>query len=255
MSPSKSGTSRAETVADDLEAEILLKQHPVGTRLGLRTELISRFGVSPGVVNEALRLLRERGLITVKPGPNGGVFVADAPPGVRLNELDLWFQRLTIEPLEIFEARVLLDDLFYVLAVERATDDDVRRIRRVLHDMEDATADPVRFFQSTVNFHLAVAVAAKVPVLLGLYESLAAVLLTSLVRATFRDNPGRIETSVEQHKALLDAIQARDTVQLKHAVEAHRTGLVSSLEPERSPLSSRVQATSEESSRDARRAN
>jgi DNA-binding FadR family transcriptional regulator len=233
------GMSRAEIVADELEAEILQQQQdlPVGARLGLRTDLMTRFNASPGVVNEALRLLRERGLVTVKPGPSGGVFVADVPPGVRLNELELWFQRMTVSPLEVFESRVLLDDLFYELAFERAQREDVRRMEQALHLMEDSDADPRRFFEGILAFHLAIAKASHVTILVGLYETLAAILLGSLVRAEFREGPEPMRKSIDQHGALLEALRTRDRGRLKTAIADHRGGLVSPLDPARSPAS------------------
>src|SRR5262245_66645054 len=69
--------SRAQQIAAEIEAQILSDRIPAGARLGLRTDLIRRFGVSPPVMNEALRILRERDLVTVKPGPNGGVIVGN----------------------------------------------------------------------------------------------------------------------------------------------------------------------------------
>src|SRR6202012_1456353 len=75
--------SRAQQIAAELEAEILANRMPAGARLGLRTDLIDRFEASPPVMNEALRILRERDLVTVRPGPNGGVMVARPPPPPR----------------------------------------------------------------------------------------------------------------------------------------------------------------------------
>jgi DNA-binding FadR family transcriptional regulator len=238
-----SGKSRAESVASELEAEILQQRQdlPVGARLGLRADLISRFNVSPGVVNEALRLLRERGLVTVKPGPSGGVFVADVPPGVRLSALDLWFQRMSIPPLEVFESRVLLDSLFYEIALERATREDIRRMEQAVHAMEDATEDPRRFFEAIIEFHLSIARASHASILVGLYETLATILLGSLVRAEFREGPEVMNVSIETHAAILDALRAKDRGRLKQAIANHQGGLISPLEPTRSPVTDRPQ--------------
>jgi DNA-binding FadR family transcriptional regulator len=229
--------SRAESVASELEAEILQQQQdlPVGARIGLRTDLMSRFNVSPGVVNEALRLLRERGLVAVKPGPSGGVFVADVPPGVRLNELELWFQGMSISPLEVFESRVLLDNLFYEVALQRADREDIRRLEQVVHAMEDAI-DPRGFFTAIMEFHLAIAKASHVTILVGLYESLSAILLGSLVRAEFREGPEAMVVGIESHRDILEALRAKDRGRLKRAIENHRGGLLSPIEPARSPL-------------------
>jgi DNA-binding transcriptional MocR family regulator len=90
--PGQAQGSRAQQIATEIEAEIPSDRIPAGTRLGLRTDLISRFEVSPLVMNEALRILRKRHLVTVKLGPNGGVIVDSPPPQVRLGGIDVWHQ-------------------------------------------------------------------------------------------------------------------------------------------------------------------
>src|SRR4051812_44075816 len=57
--------SRAESVARELESEILAGVEP-GTRIGTKDELRRRFGVAVATVNEAVRLLELRGLISVR---------------------------------------------------------------------------------------------------------------------------------------------------------------------------------------------
>ncbi|WUX26907.1 GntR family transcriptional regulator [Streptomyces sp. NBC_01438] len=44
-------------------------------------------GVSVGTFNEALRLLQSRGLVTVKPGPGGGLFSGEQSPRGPAGEL------------------------------------------------------------------------------------------------------------------------------------------------------------------------
>src|SRR6195952_1874853 len=72
----ESRVSRAEAVARALETEIMDEAIAPGERIGKKTELRERFEVALGTVNEAVRLLEMRGLVTVRPGPGGGVFVA-----------------------------------------------------------------------------------------------------------------------------------------------------------------------------------
>ncbi|MDX8030413.1 VOC family protein [Lentzea sp. BCCO 10_0856] len=89
-------TSVPDRIAADLEKEILEQRLDSGARFALRTELIERFGVSANAMNEALRILRERGVVNVKPGVQGGVFIAQPPPQVRLGVIDLWFRGLLV---------------------------------------------------------------------------------------------------------------------------------------------------------------
>lgn len=228
--------SKAEQVAAQLEVEILESRSEVGTHLGLRSDLIARFGVSPSVMNEALRLLRERGLVTVKPGVNGGIFVADLPPQVRLGALDLWFQGTAMNPLDLFEARVLLEDLFATVAMQRAVPEDIRAMEWALEEMRGAQDDARRFLEANMRFHLAIARAARVGVLVSFYEAVTAVLSGSLTRAIYvGDYTPLVEDNLRAHAALLTAIRDGDRQALEKALDWHRKDLVRATEPSRSP--------------------
>jgi hypothetical protein len=71
-------------------------------------------------MNETRRILRDRGLVVVRPGTGGGIFVASLPPEVRIGATDLWFSDSAIHPLELFEARVHLEDSLTLVAFHRA---------------------------------------------------------------------------------------------------------------------------------------
>ena len=232
----RGGFSRAEDIANRIEMEILRSGQPAGTRLGLRTDLISRFEVSPGVMNEALRLLRDRELIVVKPGPSGGVFTADQPPGVRLGALDLWFQGLTVPPLEIFESRTLLEEMFNNLALQASGPADHTAMERALQSMNNSAADPRGFFAANVEFHRAIAKSTGVTVLIAIYDSLVTVLTGALVRAAWTSgHEETIDHNLRVHGQILEAIRAKDRKRLETATRLHRVDMVSLAQPEKSP--------------------
>lgn len=232
----RGAVSRAEDVAARLEMEILRAGHPAGTRLGLRTELISRFEVSPGVINEALRLLRDRELIIVKPGPSGGVFTADQPPGVRLGALDLWFQGLTVAPLDIFESRTLLEEMFNNLALQKSSPHDHMAMERSLQLMRNAAEDPRGFFEANVEFHRAIARSTGVSVLIAIYDSLVTVLTGALVRAVWTaGHEDTIDHNLRVHGQILESIRAKDRKRLETATRLHRVDMISLTQPEKSP--------------------
>ena len=75
-------SSRAEVVAVAVETRIMDESLVPGTRLGTRRELGAMLGVAPSTVSEAIKLLEDRGQVTTRTGPLGGVFVAE--PGLTL---------------------------------------------------------------------------------------------------------------------------------------------------------------------------
>ncbi|MEU7810968.1 FCD domain-containing protein [Pseudonocardia sp. NPDC049154] len=228
--------SRAQRVAADVENELLAERTPVGANLGRRTDLMERFGVSPTVMNEALRILRDRGLVVVRSGPGGGVFVASRPPQVRLGALDLWFTGTGADPLELFEARTHLEDVLARVAVDRAGPSDVRDMEWALEAMRSA-ADPRAYLEANLRLHLAIARAARIPVLAGMYESIAAIISGSLVRVELL--PGHEEMyahNIQVHAELVAAIRDGDREALDKVLGLHRGDLVRAVDSSRSPV-------------------
>jgi DNA-binding FadR family transcriptional regulator len=80
----RAGQSVADEIVSEVEAQIRDRQLPAGYRIGTKQELREEFRVAPATLSEALRVLRTRGVIDVRPGPGGGAFVADASPLIRL---------------------------------------------------------------------------------------------------------------------------------------------------------------------------
>jgi DNA-binding FadR family transcriptional regulator len=219
--------SRAQQIAAELEAEILASRHPAGTRLGLRTDLIDRFGVSPAVMNEALRILRERSLVTVRPGPNGGVIVDSPPPQVRLGGIDVWHQGLTIDPEQLFDARSHLDTLLTTVALQRATPEDIRAMEWALDDMRAAGDDARAFLDANMRLHLAVARASRIELLAGLYESIVAVLSTTMTKAAFVTGKQELRRhNLQVHADLIAAIRDKDAASLQKLLTLHHQDTV-----------------------------
>jgi DNA-binding FadR family transcriptional regulator len=214
--------SRAQQIAAEIEAEILANRMPTGARLGLRTDLIDRFEASPPVMNEALRILRERDLVTVRPGPNGGVMVASPPPQLRLGGIDVWHQGLIAEPEKLFEARSQLDLLLTMTAAQRAAPEDIRAMEWALDDMRAAGHDAKAFLNANMRLHLAVARASRVDLLADFYESIVTLLASTMTKATFADDHDELlEHNLQVHANLIIAIRDQDTIALQKLLSLH----------------------------------
>jgi DNA-binding FadR family transcriptional regulator len=219
--------SRAQQVAADLEARILDGRHTSGTRLGLRTDLITSYGVSPAVMNEALRILRERGLVEVRPGPNGGVFVDSPPPQVRLGGIDVWHQGLLGDPERLFEARSHLDNLFAPVACARAEPEDVRAMEWALDEMRGARDDAHALLEATMRLHLAIARASRIEVLIGMYQTIVTLLSSTMTKAAFVPHHEELrQHNLDVHAGIVNAIREHDPVALDKLLSLHAQDMV-----------------------------
>lgn len=77
-----------------------------GDRIGLKSELQNEFDVAGPTLDQALKLLENDGLITLRRGPKGGVFVARSEPVLRLGSKQLWARNAASlgENIELREA-------------------------------------------------------------------------------------------------------------------------------------------------------
>ncbi|MDV7353723.1 FCD domain-containing protein [Rhodococcus oxybenzonivorans] len=228
--------SRAQQVAFSIENQLMIDRTPVGTPLGRRTDLMEQYRMSPTVANEVLRILRDRGLVVVKPGPGGGVFVASQPPQVRLGALDLWFTGTGTDPLALFEARTHLEEVLTRVALDRATPSDIRDMEWAVEELRNAP-DARGFLEATLRLHMAIARASRITVLAGMYEAIATLISGSLTRAELL--PGhedQLRHNIEVHTDIVSALRDRDRARLDKLLLLHQEDLVRVEDPSRSPV-------------------
>ncbi|HEV3153331.1 MAG TPA: FadR/GntR family transcriptional regulator [Candidatus Baltobacteraceae bacterium] len=211
-------TVRRNGLADQVIAQIrsLIAEgtYRVGDRLPAEGELCELFGVGRSTIREAMRVLSNRGIVSVRHGD--GTYVESRTMRESLEE------RLSRAALaDIYEARLLLESAIAELAARRRDAKDVAAMRKCLKQRAKAVrAGDVRgYAQADFAFHLAVATAAKNPALGGVYQSFVesvAPLLTAATTVEYvRDEADRL------HDELCDAIARGDVAGTRRAVRSH----------------------------------
>jgi DNA-binding FadR family transcriptional regulator len=111
-------------VAEQIRAKIFSEKLKLFQRLPTERELAEQFGVSRVVVREAIRTLESSGLVAVKKGPKGGIFVArdyDRPIADSIGNL-LAGGEMKIE--DLFEVRLLIEPYAAARVAETGTTAD-----------------------------------------------------------------------------------------------------------------------------------
>jgi DNA-binding FadR family transcriptional regulator len=213
--------SRAHEVADEL-AEIIELRMSAGERLGTKEELRQKTGVAMGTLNEATRLLQERGLVTMRPGPRGGIFAATPDPLVRIGQTLVAVRGNPTTVSETSAIREALEPLIAVSAARDRTRGDVADLRRLVRAMGDLIDDDEGFLRANWVLHDRIATLIKNELLSSIYVAVHAVLkeeLKSIVPNT--KSRSYKEQRLRIHRDLVEAIAAGDEAAALRAVHTH----------------------------------
>ena len=160
FSPAQVGRA-SEDVALQIEAAIMDGRVQPGERLPSERDLHVQFGTSRGVVREALRALKQKGLIEVKKGARGGAFVKEAELHNASESLALFLKLQRISPQSLIEFRESMDRTITTLAISRADAEEKRRLldKTILLEnllsAEDPDMDAVHELDRKLNIRLA----------------------------------------------------------------------------------------------------
>jgi DNA-binding FadR family transcriptional regulator len=199
----------SEQVAIQIQHSIQEEGLAPGDFLGREEDLAASFGVSRPTLREALKLLASGNLIRASKGPGGGIFVAytaDEGMGRSLSDaIEMMLETGSVTLEELLDARLLLEVPLAGRAAYQATDEDLAALR---------AAAP-----GSAEFHRALAAGAGNRMLQALTGWIVEVLQPSLGEAL----EGAIVESaiVEQHEALLHAIEKGDAARAERAMKDH----------------------------------
>lgn len=128
-------TSRAEHIASAIERRIAGEHLPAGHRLGTKQALCKQYDAAPATLTEAIRLLSARGTVTMRPGVNGGVFVAAPTALVRLGRKMLELSGDSVTVADCLTVRDQLDPLVILEATRYRNSRDVEQLRELARAM------------------------------------------------------------------------------------------------------------------------
>jgi DNA-binding FadR family transcriptional regulator len=214
-----SRVTRGEAIARGLEREVTGGNLRPGERLGTRQDLRLRFGVALGTINEAVRLLEMRGMLTVRSGPRGGVFVANAAARVRLNQFVMGYRWGEAAVADHHAVRNALEPPLCRAAARAHRGADIRALERVLDAMEREVASPLPYLRQTWALHRRIAAMCPNTALRSIYLTLLDFLEDSVEGAEF-DAFDALE-HLGRHRELVAAIDEGPGERLEAAVRAH----------------------------------
>lgn len=212
------GLGRADQVSYQIETAILMGILTEGDRLPTESALASELGISPITLRQSLAALRTKGLIETSRGRSGGSVIRRQ---IELTDSELRhkLRDTSTEALrDLGDLRIAVASMSARLAAARADRQNVQDLEDLARRHRETTDERARRRLDS-RFHVAISVGAQSSRLTSVTLQLEAELMTLWWGVPA--DAGREDIAVDQHRAIVQAISARDDDAAASAAEQH----------------------------------
>ena len=212
----------SDEILHQIREAVLSGKFQVGDRLPNERALAEQFAASRTSVREALRGLEQAGVVLIKKGIHGGVFVADPDHRLVSRPFQTLLQLRKITMDNIVEARLIFEPEAARLAAQRAEPEDLEEMNEVIEKMSAAVKSGELPTSFDLKFHKLIARAARNPILEMLSDSMLEV--ASRVITGLHPSRDVLRHVVRRHRDVFEAVRNRDsdlafTIMSKHIID------------------------------------
>ncbi|MFN8215286.1 MAG: FCD domain-containing protein [Solirubrobacterales bacterium] len=216
-----------EGAVEQIAERIRLGDLSTGDRLPSERDLAAAMRVSRPTVREAVRVLADAGVLGVRTGSTGGIFVVSdyVPLDLLRSKSDL---RLG-EVAGVLEARRLLEPRVAQLAAVNAREEDFAALAKIIEaqkrmlDEGDVLANEDRFLQLDTQFHVRIARASGNSTIVSLMRTLLRRL--EIARDLAMHEPPTAPWVIDIHERTLAAIRSADHARIEAVMDEHLAAL------------------------------
>lgn len=210
---SVAGETLSARITAQIRGALFSGQIKAGDRLGGENQLAVRFGVSRMAMRDALRTLAAMGIVDVRVGAKGGIFISQGNPDRFADALAIQLKLIGLTVEELFDAQIAIEVTSAELAARRATEDDLGRLRELVREIQTLgqsglrRAEEFKFTAASMRFHEALVEASHNRALIAQFKALRFALEPIYLQRTTNDVVGRV---VASHKAVLACLEKKD---------------------------------------------
>jgi DNA-binding FadR family transcriptional regulator len=214
-----------ESVIQQVENAILQGGLAAGDRLPSERELQGMLDVSRNTLRESLRVLEQKGLVEIRKGHRGGIFVKPLNADCMAESLGLFVQsqRITLE--QIAEFRQDLEGLVTRRAARQADSRDMGAVQRLVARAEDLAEEGAAqweaFMQADKDIHLALARLAGNPLHGFFLETVHTHFHRHHIHAYLPRDEETIRTTLAELKAIVQAVACGDAERAEALAREH----------------------------------
>lgn len=214
-----------ESIIQQVEKAILQGNLAAGDRLPSERELQGLLDVSRNTLRESLRVLEQKGLIEIRKGNRGGIFVKELNADAMTESLALFVQSQRISMEQISEFRQDLEGLVTRRAARQATRKNMVEVTRLLDQAEElAQEGPAKwneFMQADKEIHLALARIAGNPLHHFFLETVHSNFHRYHIQAYLPRDGATIRMTLKELKDIVQAVSRGDAERAERLAKEH----------------------------------
>ena len=190
-----------------------------GDRLPAERELATQIGVSRPSVRAGLHALAAMGVVRSRHG--SGTYIPDGPPLLGSEPLSFLAALHGFTRDEMYEARRILETEAAGLAAERATSEHLATLAEEVAGLFANRDNPNQFLVHDINFHRAVADAARNAIVGALVGMVSALYYERRRETAARASDRDLRDAAEAHRRIYQSIRAREPEGARRAMNEH----------------------------------
>jgi DNA-binding FadR family transcriptional regulator len=233
----------AETVARQIEHEILASGWEVGSVVGDEAHLIAQYGISRAVAREAIRLVERHHVAAPRRGRGGGLVVMAPTETSVVESITLFLQVVGVETWQLIDARLLLELLAVRQAVERLTETGISRLRASV--AAEASVGICAADKSAL--HNVIIECAANPVVRLYLDGLIQLMRQDpgVIRKVREDGAAAVPRLPEIHRGIAEAVVAGDVGLAQQRMTAHIKAIGRDIQTAQAAAQSWAQSTAQ----------
>jgi len=204
----------SDQIIEQIRNAILSGRFKPGDKVASEKELMSEFGVSKATLREALRVLEGMGLVEIKKGIAGGVFIAEVDMRTTIHGIINFLHFKTVSIKDITMIRYLLEPPVAQIAALRIQSEDILKLESMI--MENP-AIPHTIVSREIGFHRYLARMTENPILILVMDFIDNILND----IKFQLDPGAefYHKVAKAHQAILECLKQKDGVGARREIE------------------------------------
>ncbi len=202
----------SKIVLEKIKQALINKEIKPGDYLPSEAELAKGFGVGKSSIREAIKMLEAMGVVEIKRGQ--GTMICDHPTNSDVDSLLFQFLIQKSGTEEIVELRAMFEIAYTIMAMQKASEEDLKEIEKTIIDFEEKINNNEQSFQDDLIFHYKILYSSHNPYVIKIGESILQLFQTSIKKSVTLTP----QWALDDHKKIFEAMKNKDEKGIRDSI-------------------------------------